>query len=631
MLNLIQTMSQSQKKAVLLALHTVLVPLALVASLIVFDISALDSTTLTLISLMTPALMMLSAAFAYVMGLSHVPLAETETTDVAPTALVAVGLASASAAMSSVVAVSAPSGVHVVFGLTYFLLSLLARLALLRMVTYVYQHSADRVRVLIYGAGSTGAQLAIALRGHKTIEPVAFIDDNVTLQGLRVSRLPVYSPLKIAEIVAERQIDRVLLAAPSMGQPKQAQLLRKLEAMGLEVQALPSFAQLIGEAPLLDKLTPASKRLYLGREEIDGVWQTERTCYAGRVIMVTGAGGSIGAELCRQLLDLHPAKIVLLELSEFALYTVDLEIRALAEGRPIEIVTVLGSVTESRQVRKVMQDHCVQVVIHAAAYKHVPLVEDNPMAGLVNNVLGTQTVVQQSLLAGIERFILISSDKAVRPANVMGASKRLAEGVVQNAARQVARESGPIFSIVRFGNVLGSSGSVVPLFQEQINRGGPVTVTDPNVMRYFMTVQEAVKLVLESGSMAQGDDVFVLDMGAPVSILHLARQVIEKAGYTVKDETTPMGDIEIVMTGLRRGEKLVEELTLSDDLRATEHAKIFCAQEDSISEQDITLALRRLREAFVASDDALARKTAMAFVEAEDVVHEGRAASGIRA
>ena len=315
------------------------------------------------------------------------------------------------------------------------------------------------------------------------------------------------------------------------------------------------------------------------------------------------------------MLECRPTKLVLYELSELALYTADMEFRQLTENRDIEIVPVLGSITDTRQVRKVLVDHGVNIILHAAAYKHVPLVEANPLSGLVNNVFGTQALAEQAAKAGVERFILISSDKAVRPANIMGASKRLAELVIQDLARGRGAKSGTVFSMVRFGNVLGSSGSVVPLFQEQLMRGGPLTVTDPEVARYFMTVQEAAKLVLQAGAIAQGGEVFVLDMGKPVPILQLARQVIESAGYAVRDAENPDGDIEIEFTGLRPGEKMAEELTLSGDLIGTRHPKIFSTVEDGLSEIEIASALRRLREAFVASDEDMARDVVESWVE----------------
>jgi FlaA1/EpsC-like NDP-sugar epimerase len=418
--------------------------------------------------------------------------------------------------------------------------------------------------------------------------------------------------VRLSAIIKDKQIDRVLLAVPSLSQPKQAQLARRLQKTGLEVQALPSFSQLIGEEELVDKLKPVESHTFLGRQQVCD--QLERGCesYADRVVLISGAGGSIGSELCRQVLACRPAKLVLYELNELALYNVDMELRSLAEVTGTELIPVLGSVTDPRQVRGVLADHKVQVILHAAAYKHVPLVEANPLAGLANNVFGTQTLAREAAEYGVQRFILISSDKAVRPTNVMGASKRLAELVLQDLE---TRYPNTVFTMVRFGNVLGSSGSVVPLFQEQIRRGGPVTVTDPNVTRYFMTIQEAVRLVLTAGSMARGGEVFVLDMGQPVSIIRLARQVIESTGYTVRDAANPTGDIEIEIIGLRPGEKIEEELTLTRDRIATRHQKIFCAREDHLSEIEVAAVLRGLREALANSDEAAARGLILRWVE----------------
>ena len=615
MLAFIQALSVMQKRVILVALHATLVPCALFLALFVLNSGTGEPLVLSGYLPVLPYVVVAAVGFSVLLGLCSVPMQAVQQNDAGPVAAVSVGLTAVSLLSAPLAGITVPLGMHIVIGLGYFLLALVGRMAVLQVVTLAYLRSGTRCRVLIYGAGTNGTQLALALRGHKSIEPVAFVDDNVTIQGFKIGKLPVFSPLRITDVVKEKQITRVLLAAPSMSQPKQAKVIARLQSMGLDVLALPSFAPLIGEAPLLDKLSPAAPGVFLGRDEVNDTWNPEKNCYAGRVVLVTGAGGSIGMELCRQLLELRPSKLILFELSEVALYMANLELQALAEGQPVEIVSVLGSVTEARQVRKVMQLYRVQVVIHAAAYKHVPIVEENPLVGLVNNVLGTQTVVQQAIHADVERFILISSDKAVRPANVMGASKRLAEAVVHTAGHGSAVEGGPIFSTVRFGNVLGSSGSVVPLFQEQLGRGGPITVTDPHVRRYFMTVQEAVKLVLQSGAMARGNEVFVLDMGKPVSILHLARQVIESAGLTVKDAAHPDGDIEIKITGLRPGEKLVEELTLHNDLVWTDHAKIFCSIEDNLSQHETATALRRIREAIVASDEELARQVAMHFVE----------------
>jgi len=502
------------------------------------------------------------------------------------------------------------------FAIIYFLCSAVSRVAMFQLVSAIYRRDQPRHRVLIYGAGTTGTQLAQALKSHERIDPVAFVDDNTSLQGMTLAGLRVYAPGRIGALARDRYINRVLLAMPSLSQPKRAQIARGLQKIGLEVQALPSFAQLIGEEALFDKLTPVAPQDFLGRAACDVSLGDACEAYAGRTVLVSGAGGSIGSELCRQILSCRPARLVLFELSELALYTVHLELAQLTEGTGIELVPVLGSVTDAHQLRRVLHDQGVQVVVHAAAYKHVPLVEANPLPGLTNNVLGTRILASAAAEANVERFILVSSDKAVRPTNMMGASKRMAELVVQDmATRQGGSGGDTIFSMVRFGNVLGSSGSVVPLFQDQVSRGGPVTVTDARVKRFFMTIREAVQLVLRAGSEAQGGEVFVLDMGAPVRIMQLARQVIESAGYTVRDADNPDGDIEIEMIGLRPGEKIEEELTLSPNLIGTRHQKIFCARESALSEIEIAGMLNGLSQALKAGDEAGARAIAERWVE----------------
>ncbi|TMM52708.1 polysaccharide biosynthesis protein [Sulfitobacter sabulilitoris] len=615
MLSIIKSLSPRQKRTIMLLLDTALVVFALSFAFAVQTLPENAFATMIHYLPVLPYMVATTIGASMYLGICAVRLNSYETGAIGQTAVFSGCLVLASVVFSSIAGLDLPLGVHFVFGVSFFLFSVISRTILLQVLLAIYRRSAPRFRVLIYGAGTTGMQLTSALRGHETIEPVAFVDDNRALQGLTVARLPVFAPARISEIVKTYKIDRVLLAIPSVSPPKQAQIARRLQKMGLEVQTLPSFAQLIGEEALVDKLKPVSSHKFLNRAEVEESLGESVGCYEDRVVLISGAGGSIGSELCRQVLDCRPSKMVLYELSELALYNVDMELRQLAEGTTIEIVPILGSVTDSRQVRKVMNEHGVQVVLHAAAYKHVPLVESNPLSGLVNNVFGTQTLAQQAAKAGVERFILVSSDKAVRPTNVMGASKRLAEFVVQDIAQRIPVGKGPIYTMVRFGNVLGSSGSVIPLFQDQVTRGGPLTVTDPSVSRYFMTVQEAVKLVLQTGSLAQGGEVFVLDMGKPVPIMHLARQVIESAGYTVRDDTHPDGDIEIRITGLRPGEKLTEELTLSGDLVATRHPKIFSAREDALSEIEIATALRGLREAFVASDEVMARDVVMRWVE----------------
>ncbi len=611
MLDIIKNMPRAQKQVIMLGIDLVLVPLAFVFTLVVQgqDVSLAGLARAAPVAGLS---VVLAAALSVLLGIPKIQLKAYDVTGIGRTALFAVLLACAAFALGRLAGLGYPAGVYVVFGLTFFVLCSAARVVLLQALLALYRREVPRCRVLIYGAGTTGTQLAQALKTHETIKPVAFVDDNAALQGLSIAGLPVLKPARIRDIAAERAIDRVLLAMPSLSLPKRTQIARRLEGMGLEVQALPSFAQLIGEEALVDKLAPVVPGQLLGRAQLDRDILTDDAHFTGRSVLVSGAGGSIGSELCRQVLACKPARLVLYELSELALYTIDMELREIAAEAGTRIVPVLGSVTDARLARKVLAEHGVDVVLHAAAYKHVPLVEMNPLAGLANNVLGTATLAREAREAGVERFILISSDKAVRPTNVMGASKRLAELVVQDLAE---RGQGTVFAMVRFGNVLGSSGSVIPLFQDQIARGGPLTVTHSDVTRYFMTVQEAVRLVLRASSFAKGGEVFVLDMGSPVPIRNLARQVIEASGYTVCDAANPDGDIEIVITGLRPGEKLHEELLIGEGFLTTAHEKIFTAREASLSEIEVASALRSLREAVATADDAAARAVIARWVE----------------
>ncbi|CAM3765845.1 nucleoside-diphosphate sugar epimerase/dehydratase [Phaeobacter inhibens] len=624
MFNLISALSRKQKSYIFLAIDLSLIPLALFLTFLVLPLPGSALATLAAMLPVLPYVLALAAAVALWLGLPKVQLNAYERHAVGLTALLASITAGATAGLTLLFGPDLPPGTHVVFATTYFLCLLAARALLYQVVVAIYRRAQPRCRVLIYGAGTTGAQLAQALKAHDGIDPVAFVDDNTSLQGVTLVGLPVFPPARIAEIAEARQIKRVLLAMPSQSQPKQAQIIQRLQRMQLEVQALPSFAQLIGEEALVDKLTPVAPQNFLGRATRDVPLQEASGSYQDRVVLVSGAGGSIGSELCRQVLACRPRKLVLYELSELALYTIHQELEQQVEGTGITLVPVLGSVTDPRQVRMVLAHHGVQVVLHAAAYKHVPLVEANPLPGLANNVFGTQTLARAAARSGVERFILISSDKAVRPTNVMGASKRMAELVVQDLS---TRNPGTVFTMVRFGNVLGSSGSVVPLFQEQISRGGPVTVTDPRVKRYFMTIREAVQLVLQAGAEALGGEVFVLDMGEPISILQLARQVIESAGYSVRDEDHPDGDIAIDIIGLRPGEKMQEELTLSSDLITTRHQKIFCAREAVLSEIEVAALIRALRQAVAAGDEGAARALIKRWVEGYRAPEEDRKTS----
>ena len=626
MLQFINALSRKQKSLVFLAVDLCLIPVALLLAFAMQSMPAPPPAILIRILSALPFLLVIAAGLSLWLGIPQIVLNDYENSAIRRTAVFAFGVAVAEAGLLWLHGIGLPTGTHVMFGILYFLLSAGSRILLFHVVSAIYSRGKPVRPVLIYGAGTTGTQLAKALKAHDSIEPIAFIDDNPSLQGIRVSGLQVFPPSQLNEIITKRSVSRVLLAMPSTSQPKQAQIVRRLQKLGLEVQALPSFAQLVGEEDLFDKLTPVEPNAFLGRNRRDIPLGDAFAAYVERSVMVTGAGGSIGSELCRQVLTCRPTRLVLFELSELALYTIEQEVAQILEtaGFKVEVVPVLGSITDAQLVQQTLRDQEVQVVLHAAAYKHVPLVEANPLTGLANNVFGTQTLAQESIQAGIERFILVSSDKAVRPTNVMGASKRLAELVVQDLAM---RSEDTILAMVRFGNVLGSSGSVIPLFHDQIARGGPVTVTDPNVMRFFMTIHEAVKLVLKAGAVAEGGEVFVLDMGKPVPILQLARQVIESAGHTVRDKDTPDGDIEIEIIGLRPGEKLCEELTLTENLVGTKYQKISCAREASLSEIEVASAMRSLQQGIEARDVSATRAVLAKWVEGFGEVQSGRKTS----
>ncbi|MGB7318467.1 MAG: nucleoside-diphosphate sugar epimerase/dehydratase, partial [Planktotalea sp.] len=458
------------------------------------------------------------------------------------------------------------------------------------ILTLMDAWSSDKTRVIIYGAGAAGIQLASALRQSRELSPVAFVDDNPSLRGLIVSGLKVQSPAALENLVAQGKIERVLLAMPSISSARRDAILTGLIDLDCEVQILPSYVDLVAGKGQADELRTVTPDALLGRDKVDLDIPDVAKTYAGRSVMVTGAGGSIGSELCRQLVGTAPAHIVLFERSEIALYQIDRELRPIAENAGIIVTTRLGSVTDARRVLEVMKETGTEIVLHAAAYKHVPLVEENELEGARNNVLGTQVVAEAAMAMGVERFILISTDKAVRPTNIMGATKRLAELVVQDLQ---TRSDKTKFSMVRFGNVLGSSGSVLPLFEQQIRRGGPVTVTHPEVTRFFMTIPEAARLVLLAGAYATGGDVFVLDMGEPMRIIDIARRMITLSGRTILENGE--GDIEIQIIGMRPGEKLYEELLIDDDsLGATPHSKILRAEEKMLSQIEIIAILREL-------------------------------------
>ena len=435
-----------------------------------------------------------------------------------------------------------------------------------------------RTRVLIYGAGEAGVSVAMALQKSREFHAVAFVDEERSRQGTLVHGLEVFPPALIGAVIARRRVGRVLLAIPSMPRSRRGQIIQDLLGMNVHVQTVPDVADIVAGRAQVNDIRDVDISDLLGRDPVPPRPDLLAACITGKVVMVTGAGGSIGAELCRQIAKLAPRRLVLLELSELALYSIERELRTALSGLDDapELVPLLGNVNQKERLRDVMQTYEVQTVYHAAAYKHVPIVEQNVIPGVQNNVLATFYAAEAAAEASVETFVLVSTDKAVNPTNVMGATKRLAELVLQ-ALHQ--RGFATKFCMVRFGNVLDSSGSVVPLFREQILCGGPITVTHPDVVRYFMTIPEAAQLVIQAGSMAHGGEVFVLDMGQPLRIVDLARRMVALMGLCVRDEANPEGDIAIEFTGLRPGEKLFEELLLGDNVMRTDHPMILRARE----------------------------------------------------
>jgi FlaA1/EpsC-like NDP-sugar epimerase len=461
--------------------------------------------------------------------------------------------------------------------------------------------------VLIYGAGEAGMQLSIAMAGSREFIPMAFIDDDATLHGQIVNGISVYSPSEVDELLQRFKVSRVVLAVPAASAHRRKQIIDMLKPLAIRVQTLPSLDELASGASSFEQLREVDLDDLLGRDVINPSKALLAGAVTGKVVLVTGAGGSIGAELCRQIALLHPKLLVMYDNSEYALYTIDSELlgNACSSTRyEVEHVAILGSVLNSSRVDKLINHYGVQTIFHAAAYKHVPMVERNVLEGVRNNIFGTRTVAECALQNGVERFILISTDKAVRPTNIMGATKRTAEQVVQSLAE---KSLSTIFSMVRFGNVLGSSGSVVPLFRKQIVEGGPITLTHKDVTRYFMSIPEAAQLVIQAGTMAKGGEVFVLDMGKPVRIYDLAVNMIQLSGLTVLDERNPTGDIVIEIIGLRPGEKLFEELLVGESVEDTEHVRIMRANEVHMSAQIIDEALSDLKCAITENDPESAR------------------------
>jgi FlaA1/EpsC-like NDP-sugar epimerase len=460
--------------------------------------------------------------------------------------------------------------------------------------------SKTKEEVIIYGAGSSGRQLAQSLIHGSEYSPVAFIDDDKRIQKSTIQGITVFSRAEINSLIEKYAIKRILLAMPRDNKKRIAKVLSRLENFSVEILSIPGSADLVSGQAKIDELHEVSIEDLLGRESVKPNKELLQANITNKVVMITGAGGSIGSELCRQILNQRPKKIVLMELSEFALYQINGELQSLANklDYDLTIVPLLGSVQHKNRLLTIMRTFSVQTIYHAAAYKHVPVVEHNVIEGVRNNIVGTLFVAEAAIEAQVETFVLISTDKAVRPTNVMGTTKRMAELVLQALADKTKQSKGVTrFCMVRFGNVLGSSGSVVPLFRQQIKSGGPITVTHPEIIRYFMTIPEASQLVIQAGSMGKGGDVFVLDMGDPVKISDLAAKMIRLSGMTVNDKQNPDGDIAIEYTGLRPGEKLFEELLIGDDITQTEHRRIMSAHETWLPWSELEKILIKLDEA----------------------------------
>lgn len=448
-------------------------------------------------------------------------------------------------------------------------------------------------KVIIYGAGASGRQLLPALSQAAEYYPVAFVDDNPRLQGTVMHGVTVFPSEKLAWLVEKYGVKKILLAMPSATRSRKNEVIKMLDGLPCEVLSIPGMVDLVEGKARIDSLQKVSITDLLGRDPVDPVPELIAKNISAKVVMVTGAGGSIGSELCRQILRNGPKALVLYEISEFSLYVIERELTAYINdhGLGITLYPVLGNVQNQEHIERVLKSFHVETIYHAAAYKHVPLVEYNVADGVRNNVFGTLACAKAAVSCGIQNFVLISTDKAVRPTNTMGATKRMAELVLQALS---AQHPATIFSMVRFGNVLGSSGSVVPLFEKQIDSGGPVTLTHPDIIRYFMTIPEAAQLVIQAGAMGNGGDVFVLDMGDPVKIIDLAHRMVTLSGLTVRDETNMDGDIEIKTTGLRPGEKLFEELLIGENVSFTQHPRIMTANEVMLPWDELSEYLEQL-------------------------------------
>ncbi len=517
----------------------------------------------------------------------------------------------------------APQAISIIYAVAQPILLFLMLLGERAAARYILSYDLTALKAvekhryaLIYGAGSAGRQLANSLIIDGKICVVGFIDDDVELQGCSVNGLQIRAPREIRALIESREVSDIYLAIPSLSRHKRHTMLTELSVLPVAVRSLPTLAEVINGKVHVSDLRPVQIEEVLGREPVLPDLKLLKQDIADQVVLVTGAGGSIGSELARQALGQNPMVLILFELNEYALYTIEQELLKLIAGGVLstQIISILGSVTDSALLVRVCNKFGVQTIYHAAAYKHVPLVEQNPLMGIWNNIIGTRRLVEAAKSCEVNTLVLISTDKAVRPTNIMGCTKRIAELILQANQQEFGSESNLKLTMVRFGNVLGSSGSVIPAFKAQIQAGGPVTVTHPEIVRYFMTIPEAAQLVIQAGALGKGGDVMVLDMGEPIKIQDLAERMIHLSGLRVKSGADPDGDIEIVYTGLRPGEKLYEELLIGDNTTSTQHPRICLAREEMIPWEELAPKLNQIETAVQEGDSELARKLLMKLV-----------------
>ena len=491
-----------------------------------------------------------------------------------------------------------PTSIPLMFGFFMFAWVWFSR-GFIRFLVHSYLHAdIHKKRVAIYGAGYAGQQVAAALSRSDEHLPLFFIDDATSLSGQILGGLQVYDAKTALKVMAKRKVDEILIALPSVSRPRKSEIIQLLEPAHLKITEIPGLTKLVDGEIRISDIQEVDIIDLLGRDPVPPIQELLAKNIQDKVVMVTGAGGSIGSELCRQIIKNKPTKLIIYELTEFALYSIDKELNLKSQ---IEIIPILGTVLDQAKLERILEQYAVQTVYHAAAYKHVPLVECNPLAGLKNNAIGTAFSLNAAVKKGVETFVLISTDKAVRPTNVMGASKRMAELYCQAMAEAQSQTQ---VSIVRFGNVLGSSGSVVPLFKQQIAKGGPITVTHPDVTRYFMTIPEASQLVIQAGALGQGGDVFLLDMGDPVRIQDLARQMIALSGLKYRATDSDIGDIGIEYSGLRPGEKLYEELLIDhDNTEITQHSRILRSFEKHYPLQQLIEVFEKMNSLTAIDED----------------------------